>query len=214
METLLLNAELRDKSVKAKNLLEEKKIPVEYYGKGIENLSLQVNAGDFRRLFRKAGYNTVIELVVDGKNYPVLVHDLSQHPVSDDFMHIDFKAVKMNEEVETRIPLEFVGTSIAVKDFAGTFVNNLDEVDVKCLPKFLVPFIEVDISSLVDFNSQISVKDLKVPEGMTILNDADDSVCTVVPPKAEEEKPASAAPAEGAAAEGASADASKEEKKE
>ena len=213
METLLLNAKLRDKSVKAKNLLEEKQIPVEYYGKGVENLSLQVNAGDFRRLFRKAGFNTVIELVVDGKNYPVLVHDLAQHPVSDDFIHVDFKAVRMDEEVETRIPLEFVGTSIAVKDFSGTFVTNLDEVEVKCLPKYLVPFIEVDISSLVDFNSQITIKDLKVPQGITIMHEEEESVCTVVPPKAEEEKTVEAV-AEGASAEGAPADASKEEKKE
>ncbi|MDX9970869.1 MAG: 50S ribosomal protein L25 [Candidatus Gracilibacteria bacterium] len=213
MENLILNAELRDKSMKPKNLLEKNIIPVEYYGNGVENLSLQVNAGDFRRLFKKAGFNTVVELVCEGKKYPVLVHDLDQHPVSDDFIHIDFKAVKMDEEVETRIPLEFVGTSIAVKDFSGTFMSNLDEVEVKCLPKYLVPFIEVDISALEDFNSQITIKDLKVPQGMTLMHEEDDSVCTVLPPKAEEEKAVEVA-VDGAATEGASADTSKEEKKD
>lgn len=210
METLLLNAELRDKTRKAKNLLLDKIIPVEYYGNGIENLSLQVNAGDFRRLFRKAGFNTVFNLVYEGKNYPVLVHDMAQHPVSDEFIHVDFKAVKMDEEVETRIPLEFVGTSVAVKDYAGTFMANLDEVEVKCLPQYLVSVIEVDISSLVDFNAQISIKDLKVPEGIEIMHDAEESVCTVVPPRVEEEKPVEEA---SATAEG-DASANKEEKKE
>jgi len=189
METLKLSAVKRDKSLKAKKLLLEKKIPIEYYGNGVENLSLQVEATDFRRLFKKAGFNTVISIEFEGKKYPVLVHEVAVHPLTDDFLHVDFKAVKMDEEVETTIPLEFVGTSIAVKDFSGTFINNFDEVEVKCLPKYLVPFIEVDISALEDFNSQITIKDLVVPKGITLMHEEDESVCSVVPPRVEEEKP-------------------------
>lgn len=211
METLQLKAVERDKSIKAKNLLLEKKIPVEYYGKGVENLSLQVDASEFRRLFKKAGFNTVINIEFNGKEYPVLVHDVSNHPLSDDFLHVDFKSVKMDEEVETTIPLEFVGTSIAVKDFSGTFINNFDELEVKCLPKYLVNHIDVDISVLTDFNTQITIADLKIPEGIEIMHEPEESVCTVVPPRVEEEKPAEevAESATETAVEGA-----KDEKKE
>ncbi len=90
----------------------------------------------------------------------------------------------------------------AVKELAGVLVNNLDQIEVKCLPKDMIHDIEVNIESLVDFTNSIHVGDLNVPSKITVLTPADQLVVSVIAPRVEVEAPveAVAAPAEGAAA--------------
>jgi len=187
MESLVLTVSLRDKALSAKRLIGQDLIPAEYYGNGVDNFSMQMDYQTFRRLYNKVGGNTVIELDLDGKKKSVLIHEVQFHPVSDRIIHVDFINVKMDEEVHTEIPLNFVGTSVAVKDFSGIFMKNLDVLEVKCLPKDLVSSIDVDISVLVDFNSQILVKDVKVPKGITVMDGLDEFICGVSAPRAQEE---------------------------
>ncbi|MBD3330029.1 50S ribosomal protein L25 [Candidatus Peregrinibacteria bacterium] len=188
MDTVSLEVQSRDTNVKAKDLLKEGLIPLEYYGRGIVNKHLQVEYQAFRRAYNTAGNSTVIELLVDGKDkIPVLVHGVMQHPITNTYTHIDFIHVRMDEEVHAKISLEFTGTSLAVKDLGGTFMSNIDELEVQCLPKDLVHSIEVDISPIEDFTHQITVADVNVPDNIEVLNSPEDTVATVVPPRIEEE---------------------------
>lgn len=206
MDQVVLEVQKRDKSMKAKDLLANNLIPVEFYGRGVENQSFQVDYQTFRRVFRKAGSNTVIELKPDeGESVNALVHEVTYHPATDAFTHVDFMNVRMGEKLHTSIPLEFVGVSPAVKEENGILTTHLSEVNVECLPKDLIHSIEVDISSLVDFHSFIRVKDLNVPETVVILNEPEDVVINAVAPRVEEVAEAPAEGEEGEAAEGGDA---------
>ena len=234
METVKLQAKKRIGDTKAKDLRKDGFVTAEYYGGGAENLSLMMDYQDFRRAYRDAGKSTVLELEIDGgeKTY-ALVHEVDYDPVTDKYIHIDFLHIDLNKEVSAKVPFDFVGESLAVKELQGTFMAALDGVEVKCLAKDLISSIEVDISGLEEFSDVIRVADLKVPETVTIITDLEEAVATVAPPKEEEEEPVvvedeegeegevaegeeGAAPAEGEGgdkpAEGD--DASKEEKKE
>ncbi|MCK9186671.1 50S ribosomal protein L25 [Candidatus Gracilibacteria bacterium] len=202
MDAITLEVQSRNAEENAKNLLAQGFIPAEFYGKGMENLSFKMDYQTFRRVFVKAGSNTIIDLVIDGKKGPnVLVGEVQYHPVNGDMIHVDFRNVKMDQEITTQIPLAFVGTAPAVKTLAGIFMAKMDEVEVKCLPSALVHSIEVSIDSLEDFHCYVRVKDLKVPAGIVVLNEPEDVVAVVVAPRAEEEAPVVAAvPAEGEAA--------------
>lgn len=200
MDTMLLEVQSRSLKSKARDLLNSNLIPAEYYGRGVANKSLQIDYQTFRKLFRFAGTNTVIELNVDGKEkMNVLVHDLQRDPVSDLITHIDFMNVRMDEEIHTHIPLEFVGVSKAVKELGGILVHHLDEIEVKCLPKALVHNIEVSLDPLVDFHSFVRVKDIVLPPGVAVMNNLEDVVVNASAPRIEEEAVAPAA--EGAAGE-------------
>ena len=75
MDIVTLEIQTRDKNIKAKDHLRQGQIPVEFYGRGLENKSLKVDYQTFRRLYNKAGSNTVVELNVDGKEkVNALVH--------------------------------------------------------------------------------------------------------------------------------------------
>lgn len=201
MDTVVLRAQKRDKSVKAKHLLWEKVLPAEIYGSGLENVSVQMDYQEFRKAYIAAGENTVIDLTVEGTApRKVLVQKVDFEPVSGNMRHVDFMNVNMKKEVHTHIPLEFVGVAPAVKDFGGILMHNTSELEVKCLPGDLVHSIEVDISGLVDFGISIHVKDIKIPAGLTVLTDEELTVATVSAPKVEVEEVAAPeeAPVEGA----------------
>lgn len=190
MDVVTLEIKTRDKNIKAKDYLKDGMIPVEFYGSGVENKSLKVDYQTFRRLYNRAGSNTVIELDVDGKEkIKALVHEVNYHPVNDTIMHVDFINVRMDEEIHTSIPLKGHGVASAVKELAGILVTNLNEVEVKCLPGDLIHLIEYSIEPLIDFHSYVRVKDLQVPGTIKVLTDPETIVASVVAPKIEEEQP-------------------------
>jgi large subunit ribosomal protein L25 len=163
-------------------------VPACLYGAGQENLNLSLNKNDFVRLFKTAGSNTIVEMDVEGVGKEnVLIYDVSYEPVSDEVEHVDFIRVRMDEKITTKIPLEFVGQSKAVKELAGIFNANIDEVEVTCLPGKLPKVIEVNIDKLNTFDDAINIKDLVVPDGVVIENEADGVVASVLPPRSEEE---------------------------
>jgi len=202
MDKVTFAAQPRDKAVKAKILRKKNLIPAEYYGHGVENMSLQLDYQSFRKLYRKAGNNTVIDLEIEGKGMKnVLIHNVDTHTVTDLYTHVEFINVRMDEEVSTTIPVRLEGTAPAVKDLGGILIQNLDGVDVTCLPKDLVQEIVVSVESLVDFNSSITVADLKIPKGITVTNEPEASVAYVTAPQEEEVASAEAAVVDVAAVE-------------
>lgn len=195
MDTYKLEVEARDTSVAAKNLRAEDKLPAVLYGEGIKNVDFQMDYQTFRRIYREAGGNTVIDLAVGGKSFKVLVQHVDFDPVTDKMIHVDFINVRMDKEITAKVPLEFVGQAPAVANLDGILMHAREEVEVKCLPGDLIHSIEVDVSSLEDFNTSITVGDLSVPEGVEILDDPEQPVASVSAPREEEEE--EVVPAEG-----------------
>lgn len=197
----MLDAEIRDPALKAKSFRSSGRVPAVYYGRGKQGKSLALNYQKFLKIFTKAGENTIIELLIDGKKTPVLVHDVQYDPVSDHIQHVDFIHVDMDKEVMTFVKVNIVGTAPAVKNLAGILDVQKHGIKIKCLPKDLIHQIDVDVSGIIDFHTSIHVKDLVVPKTIKVLDKPNDTVVTVVPPRKEEEtKPAAALPTEGAAA--------------
>lgn len=188
-KSLTLKAERRDLTgKKVKRLRAEGKVPAVLYGFKTENTSLAIDAKAFRRLYNKAGGSTLVNLEIDGQQpVQILIQDAQLDPVTDAALHVDFFAVNMKEEVETEVPLVFVGESPAVEVQDGSLVTNLTELEIKTLPANIPSEIEVDITALKTFEDQIRVGDLKVPEGVEILTDPEIVVALVEEPRSEEE---------------------------
>jgi large subunit ribosomal protein L25 len=203
METITLEVKTRGEGA-AIDVRRMGLIPAVFYGPKQKNLNLTMDYNTFRRIFEKAGQNTVLELSIDGgkEKTNVLVQDLQYDPVSDKYTHVDFKFVDLNKEIETEVPIEFTGESKAVRELQGTLSSTKDFITVRCLAKSIPHSIPVDISILEDFSMAIRVKDIALPEGVKSMDDPELVLANVVPPKAEEEE-APAAAAEGAVAEGA-----------
>lgn len=184
-----MEATSRDVKSKGKRLINnEKVIPAVVYGHGLKSQSIAIPIIGFEKVFKKAGTNTIVTLNLNSEKKQVLIYDYQRDPVSDQFIHVDFYAVKMDEKIEATVPLKFVGVSLAVKDKGGVMVKNMEDVKVKCLPADLPHEIEVDLSVLNTFEDRIRVSDLKVGSGVEILiDDKRQVVANAILPKEEKE---------------------------
>src|SRR3989338_2192762 len=183
-----LNADTRTVlGSKVKSIRNSGLIPAVLYGKGQEVLNLQVPIKDFSKVLNEAGESTLVYINVDGKSYPTIIHDVAKDPVKDDIIHADFYKVSLTEKIKTKVPVVFVGESPAVKDLAGIFVRNVNELEVEALPQNLPYEISIDISSLKNFGDQIMVKDINLGSDVHIEVDADAIIATVQEPKSQEE---------------------------
>ncbi len=163
-------------------------IPGVVYGRGVESLNLWVNALDFRKLLKKSGESTIIDLEIEGKNgRNVIIQDIQRDPVSYKIIHLDFFQVRMDEEIETEVELVFIGESPAVKELGGILVKNIDKLAIKCLPADLPSCIDVDVSVLKTFEDHITVGNLKTGKGVEIELEPETVVALVTPPRTEEE---------------------------
>ncbi len=189
MEQPTLKAEPREILGKRVKILRGKdQVPAILYGRNFKSVPLVLSIGEVSRITQEAGEATLINLEVPGqKPMKVLIRHLQKDPVRDNLIHLDLYKVDMSKTIQTEIPLEFVGTSAAVKELEGNLITNKNSVKVECLPDKLVPKIEVDISSLKTFDDILLVKDLKISEGIKVIDEAEDVVAQVTPPRSEEE---------------------------
>jgi large subunit ribosomal protein L25 len=164
------------------------KIPAVFYGPKAESTPIWVNEIELLKVWKAAGESTVVTLSLDGVEYDTLIHDIDREPVRGKIRHVDFYVLEKGKKVEIAVPLEFIGVSEAVKTLGGNLVKVLHEIEIEAMPKDLPHDIEVDISSLVDFDSQIHAGDIKLPAGVTLITDADEVIALVAEAKEETEE--------------------------
>jgi large subunit ribosomal protein L25 len=189
MTTLTLSAQIRNVEGKKVGALRRAgQTPVILYGHGVNPTSLVVDSKLFTQTWKTAGGSQLVDLSIDGKApTKVLIHDIQIHPVTSSILHADLYLVKMTEKLETEIPLKFIGESAAVRDLEGNLITEKDNLEVRCLPGDLVAEFEIDLSALATFDDVITVADVKVPASIEVLNDPEETVALVTPPRSEEE---------------------------
>ncbi|MDQ7022099.1 MAG: 50S ribosomal protein L25 [Candidatus Gracilibacteria bacterium] len=120
MTKLVLNAEKRNLAEKTKVLRVNRIIPGVVYGRTQESISIQMDASELLRTFRISGESSIVNLKIKGlkEEIEVLFHDSQFEPVSGDFTHVDFYALTRGQKLTTKIHLNFIGNSEAIKEGA------------------------------------------------------------------------------------------------
>ncbi len=155
------------------------KLPVVVYGYKKLAQSLFVAAKDFKKILSSGGDSGMVSVVTPEGTTDVLVHEVEYHPVSGEPVHADLLVVDKTKKVEVGVPLRFEGVAPAVKDLGGTLVKVLHELQVSVLPTEIPHDIEVTVESLATLESQILVQDLKLPKGVTVLDEPEAVVVSI-----------------------------------
>jgi large subunit ribosomal protein L25 len=164
------------------------RVPAVVFGHGIESIPVSLDAHEFDHLRKTIHSNSIVSLVIDGKDkHRVLVHGIQIDPRYRRLLHVDLFALKSGEEVTVDIPVHTTGESYAVARLGGMLLHNLDHVRVRALPEKLPESFEVSIDSLNELEAAIHLRDLPVPEGVTLLTDLDEIVVKVATPHVVEE---------------------------
>lgn len=218
---MTLNLTAQKRTVTGKKLFvlrQENKLPAVLYGHNIDNQNLTLDYNAFDKLFSQAGGSTLVDLSIDGgQPQKVLISQVQYEPTKHRFSHVDFHQVRMDEKINAKVALQFIGESRAVKEDGGVLVHGISEVEIQCLPAKLIHEIEVDVSVLNGFDDTVKIKDLKLPTGLEIIgHEPEDVVAMVSQPKAEEEevKPETVASGAAETEEAKAGEAKREEDKE
>ncbi|MCL6639007.1 MAG: 50S ribosomal protein L25 [Firmicutes bacterium] len=177
-----------------RELREKGYIPAVVYGRHTGTMSIAVDAKALKSIIEKAGPNTLIDMRIKGggepESYKVMVKSLQRDPVRQDLLHADFQQVSLEDRVRATVRLRLAGEAPGVAA-GGVLTPLLRRVEVECLPTEIPEAITVDVSGL-ETGGTVTIGDLKVPEGVRLLEDRHTPVATVA---AAEEPPAPAGPA-------------------
>lgn len=182
---LAIKVENRNKKEKLNLLRQAGKLPAVYYGRKQDSTPVSVSAVEFSKVWKKAGESTVVTLKTAQGDMDSLIYGIDRDPVSGTVRHADFYVFEKGQKIKIKIPLEFTGVSIAVKELGGVLVKVLREVTVEATPKDLPHILYVDISKLAAFGNQVLAKDIVLPAGVTLIAKPDEVVASVYEPKEE-----------------------------
>lgn len=158
-------------------------VPGIVYGGEGDAVAFQVDARELRNALASSG--AIIELAVDGGDgQPVLVKDQQRHPVSGAFVHVDLLRIRLDEKIQTTVPLELVGAedTPGIKE-GGVLEHVTRELTIEALPTAIPDVITLDVSAL-DINDTLTLAAVVAPEGVEILGDlAETTAATVTPPR-------------------------------
>jgi large subunit ribosomal protein L25 len=200
MATAQLSAVARDTSGKgaARKLRSAGQVPAIIYGHARAPQPLAVPTRELEKLLeRVSAESTVIELTLAGAVSRTLIREIQRHPYKKQILHVDFQELVAGEKVSVNVPIVLVGVPDGVRVSGGILSQVMSELTIRVDPVNIPRRIEADVTHVLIGHS-LHVSDLKVPEGVEILDDADTTIAVVSAPKVEAEP----VPAEGATTEG------------
>ncbi len=182
-------------------------MPAIYYGKKMDPVQLEVNQKEFATIVRNKKLTHLFNLGL-GKTEDdsvAVVREFQRHVVDrNNYLHIDFHHVAMNEKVIVEVPLILEGIPVGVKLNGGVLEAPVKQVKVECMPLDIPENVKVDVSAL-DVGQSIHVRDVVI-SGLTLKDSSDEVLAVVTHATADApatevaaEAAAAAAPAKGAA---------------
>ncbi len=187
-QRVTLKAEKRDAVGRggAKRLRREGIVPAVVYGAEQRNYTIQISAKDFSDVLRHTtSENFLVTLEIEGANEKsklAIVQDYQSDPLSGQIVHVDFHAVRENEEIHANLPIVLHGEPIGVKS-GGLLEHQLHNLEVHCLPSKLPESLELDVTNL-EVGAAAHVSDIKFPEGVHTSMNQDVVVAIVIASRA------------------------------
>ena len=174
-------------------------VPGVLYGGGGEAVALEVDAKEFDRLLHSAGgVHPIVNLVCEDNpavNTAAIVKSVQRHPLKYSPSHVDFARIRLDEKIRTSVAVELTGRCKGVAE-GGLLEHQLREIEIECLATQVPPSLTLDVTEL-KIGEAYHVSMLAVPEGVTVLEDADAPVVSVHMPRVSASEAAAAAAAEG-----------------
>jgi large subunit ribosomal protein L25 len=161
------------------------KVPAVIYGHGRATQPLELEAKALEKaLHGIEPASTIIELSVDGTPVKTLIREIQRHPLRPDIIHVDFYEIHAAEKVKLRVPVHLVGNPDGVRNAGGVLDQVTRDVEIEVLPENIPDRVELDVTAL-KIGDSVHVRDLVIASAK-ILTEAELTIATVVPPRAEE----------------------------
>lgn len=186
MQKVLIEAQKRNKIDKASRsaLRKDGKVPAIFYSKHHEPLPIQILERAIHPLVFTSK-TQLISLNVEGyEELDCIIKDVQFDPTTEKIVHIDLLGLKKGEKIQIEIPVQLLGTPIGIKE-GGILQHTLHKVQIECLPVDIPEHLEIDVTNL-KLGDAIHISDLNY-ENLTVQNNPELIVVSVIHPKVEKE---------------------------
>jgi len=165
-------------------------MPAVLYGPSTEPISLSIDVKELEQIFKQGNIGQLILTLViqNGEKItkPAMVKEFQAHPVSGQFLHIDFYEIDMKRKINVMVPVTTRGIGKG-EELGGTIQIVRRELEVLCLPTAIPEVFEIDITDL-DIGDSVHVHDIPLEGDIEIPADVNFTVITMLSPKVEEEE--------------------------
>jgi large subunit ribosomal protein L25 len=189
LDLIELNVETRSSKGNgpARSLRRRGIIPSILYGAKTKPAMLSIDARELEQIVKKGNINQVLlNLTIKDTNIPsksAMIKELQHHPITHEFLHVDFYEVAMDKKIRISIPITTVGNSKG-EELGGILQIIRRKVDVLCYPNQIPETLTVDVTEL-DIGDSIHIEEITLPEGIEVPADVNFTVITVLSQKAE-----------------------------
>lgn len=163
-------------------------VPAVVYGGGKEPVAITVNHKAIGDLLAKSehGARSIFLLSLEGSDQKrhAMIKEAQINPLTGRLEHIDFVRVVMDQKVKVTVPVHLIGLAEGVKNSGGILEFQVRELHVECLPGAIPDSFDIDVSPM-GIHDVLRIEDLKIGEGIEVLDDLDRVVVSIGVPRAE-----------------------------
>ncbi len=163
------------------------KVPAVLYGPKTDPILLSVDFIDIEQALKKSTVGQVfVNLVIQNGNITTrhaMIKELQVHPVSRNYLHVDFYEIAMDRKIRVRVPVVTKGKPRGV-ELGGMLQVVRRDLEVLCLPQEVPEAIEVDVTEL-DIGDSIHVEKIPLEGDVEIPAEVNFTVVTILSPKVE-----------------------------
>ncbi len=182
--SLTVECNTRTEGSKPRALRREGLIPAALYGhKGAESISLTMNAKEAQILLKKAAINnTLVDLNIPDIpwNGKAIIREVQAHPWKKTLYHLSFFSVAGDKKLNLVVPIKLQGEAKGIKQ-GGVLEQNLTELHISCSADNIPEDITIDMTDF-GIGTNLAVGDVVLPEGVTVLDDAEQTLFSIVAP--------------------------------
>ena len=169
-------------SREARRMRKEGLVPGVLYGRSAPH-AIAVPERELRRaLTSQGGLNAILDVVLEGQKttHPFVLKQYQQDPIKGRVTHIDLQEVRLDQPISATVPVHLVGGEEApgIKE-GGVLSQVARDVNVEALPMEIPEHLDLDVSGM-QMNDTLRLSDLRAPEGVTLLDDPDETVLATV----------------------------------
>ena len=182
--SLTVECKTRTVGSKPRALRREGLIPAALYGhKGAESVSLTMNAKDAQVLLKKAAINnTLVDLNIPDIpwNGKAIIREVQAHPWKKTLYHLSFFSVAGDKKLNLVVPIKLEGEAKGLKQ-GGILEQIFTELHISCGADKIPENIEIDVTNF-GIGTNLAVGDVVLPEGVTVLDDPEQTLFSIVAP--------------------------------
>ncbi|MGU8377586.1 50S ribosomal protein L25 [Clostridium perfringens] len=177
MENLQVNQREKKTRHSSRQCRRKGLVPGVIYGKGINNFLFEIGELELNHALSVTGEHGLLNINSQEGSLNTLIKEVQRDPVTRRVLHIDLEKVEGNEQIETAVPINYVGEEY-INKLDAVLQKNIDSIKVKCSPSNIPKGVNLNVGRAKP-GDQFKIADVEFGNEITVVDDLNSIVASV-----------------------------------